>query len=525
MPVTVRQQASPGRSFEPRAFSLQAMTREQITPLSLSMWHTHMSSHTIHPSDVVHTIVNHPWRLVTPVVALTLLAFGYSLVRSTTWEASQALVVRDETGDRTSRPGKFTQPDEMKTSQETILELVKSRSVLSKALAEIGPPKGYKDTAVWPSDNDIDALQSSVRATPPKGAEFGKTEVFYIKASDASPERAKQVVAAVCHQLQTRFSELREAKAKSTVVELTKAAELAKADLDQATGELSQIEKSVAGDLAELRILNESPSGESDLRRTITDVEKELRSYRAAQTENEEFLKVLTTAANDPSKLIASPSVLLKAQPGLGRLKDGLVDAQIKTGTLMGTMSEQHPAVLGAKQAELAIRSQLHEEISVAIAGVEVDQRINADRIKALEAKEVELQKRFQHLASVRAEYSNLVSSAKNRSESLKTVEHELAEARASQAAAHTASQINLIDGPHTGTHPINPAASMILLAGVAGGLLLGGAALLVSIRPQPIPSDDSRAAACPARPAPRRATLNLRNALRQVSSYGLHTR
>jgi succinoglycan biosynthesis transport protein ExoP len=489
------------------------------------MWHTHMASHTIRPSDVIHTIVNHPWRLVTPVVVLTLLAFGYSQTRTSTWEASQALVVRDETGDRASRPGKFTHSDEMKTSQETILELVKSRNVLSKALAEVGPPADYSGDSPWPSANDVESLQSSVRITPPKGAEFGKTEVFYLKVSDKSPERATALASAVCHQLQTRFSELREAKARSAVDELAKAADLAKTDLATATSALSQIEEGVAGDLAELRILNESPSGESDLRHTITEVDKELRAFRATQTENEEYLKVLKAAANDPSELVASPSVLLKAQPGLGRLKDGLVDAQIKTGILLGTMSELHPTVLGAKQAEQAIRNQLHDEISVAIAGVEVDQRINADRIRALEDKQVELQARFKRLASVRAEYSNLVTATKNRSESLRSVEHELAEARASQAAARSASLINLVDAPNAGTRPVNPAASMILLGGIAGGFLLGGAGLLLSVQPAPVPTDDVRAEACPARSAPRRSTLSLRDALRHVSSYGLHTR
>ena len=39
-------------------------------------------------------------------------------------------------------PGKFSYPEEMKTVQETILEVVKSRSVLAAALREVGPPAG-----------------------------------------------------------------------------------------------------------------------------------------------------------------------------------------------------------------------------------------------------------------------------------------------------------------------------------------------------------------------------------------------
>ena len=46
-------------------------------------------------------------RVALPVVAATLLALVYALVRPATWEATQALVVRDETGDRVARPGRF----------------------------------------------------------------------------------------------------------------------------------------------------------------------------------------------------------------------------------------------------------------------------------------------------------------------------------------------------------------------------------------------------------------------------------
>src|SRR5882724_8572376 len=117
-----------------------------------------MSQAIIRPRDVVQSITEHPFRLITPVVAFGLLSIVYAVVRPVSWEAAQALVVRDEAGDRLSRPGRFAHPDEMKTSQETILELAKSRSVLSKALAEIGPPADRDSAESWPSAADLEAL-------------------------------------------------------------------------------------------------------------------------------------------------------------------------------------------------------------------------------------------------------------------------------------------------------------------------------------------------------------------------------
>jgi len=479
-----------------------------------------MSQAIIRPRDVVRSVSHHPYRLIVPVVAFGLLSVVYAAFRPVSWEAAQALVVRDEAGDRLSRPGRFTHQDEMKTSQETILELAKSRSVLAKALAEVGPPADRDSDEPWPSADDLEALQGSVKVTPPKGAEFGKTEVFYLKVQSRSQERAIQLAQAVCRQLQNRFAELRESKARSTTDELTKSASLARADLEEATRALNEIEQQVGSDLAELRILNDLPSGDSDLRRTATELERELRSFQAAQLESQEFLKLLTIAQDDPDKLLASPSILIKAQPALGRLKDGLVDAQLRTGQLMGTMAEEHPLVQGARAAEEAIRNQVHNEIQVAIRGIEVELRVDADHIRALETQSAGIQARLARLTSVRAQYSNLAASAKNRSETLKAVEHELSEARPARRAAHTTSLINVVDTPDTGTRPAGPGGTMIVLGGMGGGLLIGFSILFLTLSPSAeLPSESrSKTLYAPSPVAKQSPRMNLKQALQRVA-------
>ena len=489
----------------------------------------------IRPQDIVRIVRQNAWQIVLPALALASLAAAYAYMRPTTWEASQALIVRDEAGDRLTRPGRFAQADEMKTSQETILELARSRTVLSRALAEVGPAATSVVPGVYPSELDLESLQASVKVTPPKGAEFGKTEVFYLKVQDPNRDRAIALARAICVQLQDRFAALREAKAKSTIDELTRTVNLAEESLTEATASLAALEGSVGSDLGELRMLNELPSADSDLRRTAIELDKELRAYRATQTENEEFLKLLRSAKSDPSKLLASPSVLLKSQPSLGRLRDGLVDAQLRTGQALGTMSEGHPLAQGARAAERAIQEQLHSEMSVAIRGVEADLRVNAHRIQSLEQQSAEIQSRLGRLANVRAEYSNLVSTTKHRSEALKAVEHDLAEARASQAAAHATSLINLIDAPDAGTRPLGPGRTTIVLAGLAGGLMMGLAYVLMTVgadspreeHESPRPAVSSSSAASPS-PAVRQASvplerltgLTIKQALQRVSNH-----
>ncbi len=438
----------------------------------------------IKPADVYRALVDHPKRWLVPTLAIAALSLVYAVLRPSTWEAAQALIVRDEAaGGAPNRPGKFTHADEMKTSQETILELTKSRAVLEQALIKVGPENGTASED-WPSLNDVEALQDAVKVSPPKGAEFGKTEVFYLKVQSRDSERSVALASAICEQLQKRFETLRAARAQSITEELVRTVSLAQADLDESTVALSAVEREIGPDLAELRMLNESPSGDSNLRRTSVELESELRTYRAAQNANQELLSLLEHAQVDPGRLLASPSKLLESQPALKRLKDGLVDAQLKTAQLLGIMSADHPQVVNAKDAEQQVSDHLHDELAIAIRGVQLDLRLTDDRVAALEQQRDALLLRFDRLASLRAQYSNLVATAKHRTEILKTAQSELAESRASQAAARTASLITLVDDPDAGSRPIGPGRTVITLAGALGGLLISLGVVCMTVHP-----------------------------------------
>ncbi|HMP06910.1 MAG TPA: Wzz/FepE/Etk N-terminal domain-containing protein, partial [Lacipirellulaceae bacterium] len=75
--------------------------------------------------------------IATAGTAAVLAAVG-SLVIPRQWEASQGLLVRQETaGAAGSRPGKFADLYEMRTLQETILEVAKSQQVVAATLRAV----------------------------------------------------------------------------------------------------------------------------------------------------------------------------------------------------------------------------------------------------------------------------------------------------------------------------------------------------------------------------------------------------
>ena len=434
------------------------------------------------PLDIVRLVRAYPLRWLLPTLVVALLGLAYAALRADRWEASQALIVRNEAAFNTDAPGKFRHSDEMKTVLETMLELSKSHGVLEQALIEVGPPEG--NNGAWPTDGDVAQLADALKITPPKGAEFGKTEVFYLKVTSTSRSRALALATALTNQLEARYNALRNARAGSMLAEVNKTVELATDDLRVVTSRVQKLEEQVGGDLAELRNLHHAFSGESDLRRKTLEMENELRQAQMTERNNRELLHSLVASQADEGQLLATPNGLLESQPALKHLKDGLMDAQLRTAQLMGTMSAVHPQVLASKAAEREIAQHLKHELSAAIRGADLDWRLMAERVQMLEKQRGSLTGRLERLAGLRAEYSRLLAESDSRTRVLEAAERELVEARAAQAGSHSASLISRLDSPEAGTGPVGPGRAKLALAGGAGGLVLGLGLLLISVQP-----------------------------------------
>jgi uncharacterized protein involved in exopolysaccharide biosynthesis len=432
--------------------------------------------------DFVRLAVRHPLRWLVPAVLVGAGACVYAVVKRDVWEASQSMMVRAEAGTGEAAIGRFRDQTEMKTLQETVQEVAKSRAVLAAALHSVGPaPTSKSDPAAWPTSQDVDDLAESLKIVPPKGAEFGSTEVFYLKLQDASPERAAQLTEAVADQLLGRYRQLRQERAKSMVAELESAVELARGDVNDAVARLKSIETQVGGDLGELRSLDQQASGDGDVRRLVVELESEIRQNEQAQRTQHELLEMLLAAKDDPAKLPAMPNRLLESQPSLKRLKEGLIDAQIRTSQLMGGMSELHPAVKASIHAETEIRTHLRGELADAVQGVEAELAVLADVLTDRRARLDAAHARLDRLASLRAEYSTVNVETQYRLRQLEQAEKRLVEARASQAGGVAASLLTKIGRPDIGTRPVGPGRTLIAAGGMVGGLLFGLGFLLLT--------------------------------------------
>ena len=196
------------------------------------------------------------------------------------------------------------------------------------------------------------------------------------------------VTAALCAQLQRRFQDLRDAKAQSMIDELSKTVHLAQTDLEQSNRQLNALETQVGSDLPELRRLGESGYGDSALQRTLGEISAELRQARNNKAADDQLLALLQKAAAEPQELLAAPNRLLESQPALRKLKEGLIEAQLRTAQLRGRMSAEHPLVQASRDAERQVADDLHREAAQAAAELQVDAQLSANRVTMLEAEQ-----------------------------------------------------------------------------------------------------------------------------------------
>jgi uncharacterized protein involved in exopolysaccharide biosynthesis len=436
----------------------------------------------VRPREIVHILRNHLWLWLVPVVVCTLSVGIYGLMRKPSWRATQTLYVRDEAIGKLGPPGRFENVDAMKAAQETIQEVARNHAVVKASLQEAGPPDGATPTAAWPTVDDVQQLRKVIRVNAPKGTEFGRSEVIYLSVDGPSQKRAADLTKAVCDQLDARLKTLRNKRARSVIRELQQTLELARADQAESTRRLEQIESDVGSDLGELRILNDAGAGDSNLRRALNEIKNELRQARTRQTMLEQQQKLLLAARQDPEELIATPNQLLESQPALRRLKDGLVDAQLRTADLSGRMSNDHPLVKAAIESERRVRKDLHAEVEVALRGVNADLEVNRALVASLEKQAADVEQRLDRLAHLRARYSNLVADVKQRGQILDDAQRDLAEARADEGAAQSASLLTRIDEPVVDDDPLGPGLGMMLALGFGGGLMIGLGAVFMTV-------------------------------------------
>ena len=304
------------------------------------------------------------------------------LTRASTWVATQGMLVREEAGRRieSRRSIRYQRCTQGRTGNDH--RGARSRQVVMGTLRQLQSAEQIA-AGEMPDEGAINSLMSGISVTAPKGAELGQTDVIYLAVKGRSAEEAVKLNQQVGKQLTLHLNNLRNSRTRSVIQELTERLRLTQENLNEATLRLEEMERIAGSDLGELRTLSQNGTGESNLRTALTQIKNDLRNVKSSRTTQEEQLQFLRDAQQNPEAIIATPNRLLESQPALRRLKDGLVDAQLRVADLLGKMNSSHPRVRAAQMAETEIRQNLHDELENAIQGVQAEMHVTDALIAA----------------------------------------------------------------------------------------------------------------------------------------------
>ena len=413
------------------------------------------------------------------------LGVGYALLKSDVYSASQSLVVRDEASTSFARLGRFPSQTELKAAQKTIQEMTHNREVVAAALRQIGPESGRPDPD-YPSTKIVDAVAGScVNLLAPNGAEFGNTEVVYLQVKAKSQERAEQLCSAMYDALTSQLRRVRQVRADSMIDELTHTREVARKNLDEASGRMREIEVKFGTDLGELRNLNDTISGDGANRRALEAITDELNAAELALEKRESLYKLLVAGTEDPQQLLINGGDLLADQPSLLRLKEGLIDAQIDSSRQSGVYTDKNPKQRVALAAEREIHARMQTETAAVIRAMEPMLQLEREQVAQLHFRKAELAKRLNHLANARTDYAKIDAEVRQRTEQLAEAERALAEATAIRSAAISTNLVASLGTPQVTDHPVGPSGSVLTIGATMAGLICGlGAVFLIAPGP-----------------------------------------
>ena len=423
-----------------------------------------------------------------PLWILTTIIFGalgviYAFfLKTDTYVASQALLVRDEANGAVMRLGRFQSQTEMKAAQETILEMAKSHQVVREALVAIGePPKiinwlfPVSFSGEYPSKELVEeTANQAIQVHAPKGTEFGTTEIIYLDVKSNSTEHARLLNKALCDALESRLQQVRRARADGVILELVSARDSRRQALTDATKEIVEIERAAGSDLTDLRGLTETVGGNSSSRAELEQIKNEIRQSEAARQALLSDRDMLVKASEDPQGFLVAPGSVLNAHPGLKRMREGLADSQIQGAHILGKFTADHPSAIASQSAQAAIASRFSNELKAAITTVDADLSLADMKLQRLESQKTKAEARLASIAEGRAAYANLVAEVKSKTALLETAERELAGAQAARDASISTSLLTRLDAPIVSDRPTGPGRTTLSGLSAIAGLVFG---------------------------------------------------
>ncbi len=428
----------------------------------------------------LHTLGEYRWLLILPTIAFFALSAAYATLGPKKWRATQVFHLRDEMIGRQNRPGHFASLDDMKTAQETVLEIARNPNVVRRCLQTLsGQP---------PSDRDVEESQDAIQISASNGAELGKTELIRLSVLDRPPQRAREFCQQLSSEMETELRTVRFNRACSMVAELDRAVDSAKQSLAEIADQIEDFELKLGPDLVDLRNLIEPTSGDNLLNRNLNQIATELRAAEVSLDSVNTQRKLLQDSLNEVNAIVTMPNDVVSSQPALRRLKDGLVDAQLKLATLRGEYTDSHPKVVVALESLTGIEQAMKDELKSTIRNLSDQILIDEANVAHIAAVKAETTARLQKLTEQRVIYDQLNEEYKRRDTVLRDAQAAVSQSESIKIAAQTVDLLTRVDEVQVASRPEGLSKRTLVGTTTLLGFFIGLGLILLFTESEPRP-------------------------------------
>lgn len=417
------------------------------------------------------------------IVSLTLLfGFGAAVVswlQPEVYEASVQIWAQDQSpGLRGSSNYPNDSAARVKMALTNVREVIYSRQVLESALVECGilPRENSGAASVSQAERDRQSsrLGKSIRLEAPKGTDFGSSQIFFIKLRDRDPQRAPKLLAALLDSFRHRYEQLSAEQAQHLVHETSMQVEKSREQLTFAAKAFDECVKSLEGGMAELNSMSGSSSGDSELRRSLVQLNERLVPAEADLRVQRAFLQQLANAQADSTEFVEVPGPLVREYPALEQAVRDLSAAQSQMDSVAARVTPEN-AEYQMTEERLRLSEQTYlTEVERATAALEREIEAKTEAVNFMRGQRESYLERLAELTNQYVRFDGLRQELAQSRTIVADAERRRSDAAHALLTAAQETLFSTLDGPRASTNPVSPQRKMNFVLGTLLGLVTG---------------------------------------------------
>jgi succinoglycan biosynthesis transport protein ExoP len=429
--------------------------------------------------ELASTLFIYRGTIIALTVAFGLCAAIFSLLQSEVYEATVQIWAQDQSpGLRGSSNYPNDSAARLKIALTNVREVIYSRQVLETALVTCGllePVAGELSPAAQKGrDELIGCLSKSIRLEAPKGTDFGSTQIFFIRLRDRDDAHATQLLTAVLEAFRKRYEQLSAEQAQHLVDETTMQVQKSREQLDSAASAFDRCVQTLEGGLGELSSMGGSGGGESELRRSLTQLNERLVPAQADLKVQQAFLKQLRRARADKDEIVNVPGTVIREYPSLEQSVRDLGSARSQMDAVAARLTPENPEYQSAEVHWQLVEQTFESEVDRAVSAIGREIEAKYEAVQFMQTQKNAYLERIANLTNRYVEFDGLRQELAQRRTIVADAEKRRSDAAHALLTAAQETLFATLDGPRAGPNPVSPKRKANFCIGTLLGLITG---------------------------------------------------